>query len=100
MELLRDINPIDLCPECKVIKSARSRHCAICNQCVERFDHHCPWINNCVGIKNHNAFILFLFSIWTKIVITIAANGFSAWVFWNLEEDFSCVDKSCTQFCY
>jgi hypothetical protein len=31
MELLRDINPIDLCPECEVIKSARSRHCAICN---------------------------------------------------------------------
>lgn len=69
LELLRDINPADLCPECKVIKTARSRHCSICNQCVERFDHHCPWINNCVGIKNHNAFMLFVISIWVKIVI-------------------------------
>ena len=31
LELLRDINPVDLCPECEVIRSARSRHCAICN---------------------------------------------------------------------
>ena len=60
LELLRDINPADLCPECKVIRSARSRHCAICNQCVERFDHHCPWVNNCVGRYNQKYFVLFL----------------------------------------
>ena len=71
LDLLHDINPVDLCPECKVIRTARSRHCAICNQCVERFDHHCPWINNCVGIKNHNAFLMFLFSIWVKIIFHI-----------------------------
>lgn len=72
LELLRDINPADLCPECEVIRSARSRHCAICNQCVERFDHHCPWINNCVGVGNHNAFLVFLFAIWFKIVFHLS----------------------------
>ena len=51
-----------LCPECEVIRTNRSRHCSICNKCVERFDHHCPWINNCVGVRNHNAFIFFLVS--------------------------------------
>ena len=76
LELLRDINPVDLCPECEVIRSARSRHCAICNQCVERFDHHCPWINNCVGIKNHNYFLLFLLSIWFKIMFHLVVDIF------------------------
>lgn len=90
IDLLRDINPADLCPECKVIRSARSRHCAICNQCVERFDHHCPWINNCVGIKNHNAFLMFLFTIWTKICATMYFDVYSLIMFIYQKEEYKC----------
>ena len=42
------------------MRTPRSRHCNTCNQCVERYDHHCPWINNCVGVNNHKYFICFL----------------------------------------
>lgn len=41
----------ELCPECEILRPKRSRHCEICNRCVYVFDHHCPFINNCVGAK-------------------------------------------------
>ena len=63
-----------MCPDCEVLRTPRSRHCAICNRCVERFDHHCPWINNCVGIHNHNYFLVFLITL-TLILFTIAVNS-------------------------
>lgn len=69
LELLQKFHPTDLCPDCKIIRTPRSRHCAICNRCVERFDHHCPWINNCVGIRNHNYFLAFLAATWMFLVL-------------------------------
>lgn len=47
------------CFECNIVKK-KTRHCDICNKCVENFDHHCPYILNCVGKNNHNLFLVFL----------------------------------------
>ncbi len=55
-------HPDRACRTCQRDKPARSKHCSLCGVCVARADHHCAWINNCVGAGNHVWFLAFLAS--------------------------------------
>jgi palmitoyltransferase len=48
------------CTTCQLLKPARSKHCSICKRCVAKMDHHCIFINNCVGANNQRWFVLLL----------------------------------------
>ncbi|GAA6013565.1 hypothetical protein JCM8202_000735 [Rhodotorula sphaerocarpa] len=52
-------------------KPERTHHCSVCQACVLKFDHHCPWIKGCVGLHNERSFVLFL--VWFSIACLFAA---------------------------
>ena len=82
--LEQNIHLDNLCVVDEVIKTDKSFHCTICNKCSDNYDHHCPFIDNCLGTRNHKYFLLFLSSYFTYSLSVIAA---AVWRFYLLATD-------------
>ena len=58
--VMKNYNINRICPYCKVNKIFLSKHCFICNHCVQEQYHHCNMIGNCIGKENMKLYIFFL----------------------------------------
>ena len=77
------------CGTCIIIRPIRSSHCMDCNNCVEKCDHHCPWIGNCVGKRNY----IFFYSYVVCLTFTLLyIGGFCIAHIWKYVHDS--IDKN------
>lgn len=68
-ELVEKVPSKYLCFECKVIKPPRSHHCQVCNKCVDRWEAHSFWTNNCVGRQNSGYYFAWVFYVWLNVFL-------------------------------
>ena len=71
-----DGRTLDLfCSVCDAFVQNNTKHCASCNRCCSDFDHHCKWLNNCIGGANYLGFrkltLAFLFFCLIPVVSLI-----------------------------
>ena len=70
------------CESCLIVASSPTKHCKLCEACCSKFDHHCLFINKCVGLKNHRPFMWFL-------IVTISCTVYFLYNVYSYFVDFS-----------
>lgn len=72
------------CTTCNLYRPPRCSHCSVCEVCVERFDHHCPWLGNCIGRRNYWKFVCFVSITACLNVFSLATSCFHLAYIWEI----------------
>lgn len=63
------------CDDCGTdVSEPRVKHCQTCGWCMEAFDHHCRYLNVCVGGRTYPAWYFFVLLLLTLVVICAFGN--------------------------
>jgi palmitoyltransferase ZDHHC9/14/18 len=63
---------LQYCDTCCIYRPSRASHCSDCDVCVLQFDHHCVWLNNCVGLRNYRVFLVYINAVVVLVALTFA----------------------------
>lgn len=62
------------CHLCNIKTSShRTKHCSVCNKCIEKFDHHCKYLNQCVGKQNYVPFLMCVVTAVAAVLVILTA---------------------------
>ncbi|GAB2252383.1 hypothetical protein Droror1_Dr00005230 [Drosera rotundifolia] len=82
---------VKYCDTCMLYRPPRCSHCSRCDNCVEKFDHHCPWVGQCIGKRNYRYFFMFISS---AALLSIFVFAMSALYIKFLTDDYGTVWKA------
>lgn len=84
-----------ICKTCNIVRPFRSSHCKDCDNCVMRFDHHCPWLGGCVGKRNYIFFYFYLLFLNLNNFFILFASAFCVFDKFKEEEKTSIIILNC-----
>lgn len=89
-ELEDDMAPEGMrsCVFCRRYVLASCKHCSVCDKCIPDFDHHCRWLNSCVGGRNYRLFAVFMGSAWLGMAWVVGMSIYT--IQWCLRDTDRC----------